>query len=398
LPMGSPSREALPPWARSSSKNPPSVLAAHEDVVALIPKDPDRSLMSMSRRVLSNIVHRSRSQRAVKAIDAVSEGNSSVSLYGAASSATLNQNEHEATQVLFEEEAQLAFEQELLAQQIQTELPANDDQNQANIEMLSQTRIIPHRGESAMEHLLELRTAVNGLTVLGRPEGAARLLEEHVAADPGTCAWAYLEYMHLCEQLELRDDFESMRKKYRQQFNRMAPYWYEPNANVLGLDGYSRAANELCAAWQQGQQQAQQTLSTWLAGPLLARKLVQLPAYHDLFDLYEILEFIQIDQEASAALASDTRAQNASAQNLMSEKLGEAVSSPSDIEQDFVPTVSLLDLDYEFSSDVTLEEHEVQESEKAVTIVKTGNFSVDFNVAGTQFGGLPASQSVFDKK
>jgi hypothetical protein len=135
-----------------------------------------------------------------------------------------------------------------------------------------------------------------------------------------------------------------------------------------------------------------------LAGPLLARKLVQLPAYHDLFDLYEILEFIQIDQEASAALASDTRAQNASAQNLMSEKLGEAVSSPSDIEQDFVPTVSLLDLDYEFSSDVTLEEHEVQESEKAVTIVKTGNFSVDFNVAGTQFGGLPASQSVFDKK
>jgi hypothetical protein len=59
-------------------------------------------------------------------------------------------------------------------------------------------------------------------------------------------------------------------------------------------------------------------------------------------------------------------------------------------EQEFVPTVSFLDLDYEFSSDVTLEESEVQQSEKAVTTVKTGNFSVDFNVAGTQLGALPS--------
>jgi hypothetical protein len=63
-----------------------------------------------------------------------------------------------------------------------------------------------------------------------------------------------------------------------------------------------------------------------------------------------------------------------------------------------VPTVSLLDLDYEFSSDVTLEEREVAQSEKAVTIVKTGNFSVDFNVAGTQMGSLPSLPATLDKK
>jgi hypothetical protein len=353
--------------------------------------------LALSKRVLRNMVLRSRSQR--QAGQAILPSAHSPST-AAPSTLTLSGHEHESTQILLEEEAQLAFERELQSEQILSGRVAGYDPDQANIELLSQTRIMPHRGESSMEHLLELRTAVNGLTILGRPEGAARLLEEHIAADPGTCAWAYLQYMHLCEQLELRDDFESMRKQYRQQFNRMAPYWHEPNANVLGLDGYARAANELCTAWSQGSQQAHQILASWLAGPLLARKLVQLPAYQDLFDLYEILELIQLDEQA-ASISPPAIESHQAADDAESSGHSLDVFETDDehaAQQDFVPTVSLLDLDYEFSSDVTLQEREVQEAEKAVTTVKTGNFSVDFNVAGTQMGDLTSRPAELSKK
>jgi hypothetical protein len=363
----------------------------------------DRGLLAMSKRVLGNMLRR-RSQRDALATSSPThlqtEIPSSSNHSTGAHSTLIHEQIDDATQMLYDEEAQEAFEQELLAQQLNSGLHAGYNPDQANIDLLSQTRITPQGGESAMEHLLELRTAVNGLCALGRPEGAAKLLEEHIAADPGTCAWAYLEYMHICEQIGWREEFETMRKSYRQQFNRMAPYWHEPNSNVLGLDGYARAAGELCTAWAQGVAHSSNTLASWLVGPLLGRKLVQLPAYQDLFDLYEMLECMETLGEASVA--------EAVSDGVSKEVL--VVHDPLDLdalpvltadaqaEQEFVPTVSLLDLDYEFSSDVTLEESEVQQAEKAVTIVKTGNFSVDFNVAGTQLGALPSLPAELPKK
>ncbi len=385
-----------PPWAQPHKKASTS-LPTEEELVALSWQAQDRSLLAVSKRVLGNLLRR-RSKKEAVASSHLSTQAAHLSSISAVDQSTLlhADSADDATQMLYDEEAQQAFEQELLAQQLHAGQTLAYDPDQANIDLLSQMRITPQRGESAMEHLLELRTAVNGLCVLGRPEGAARLLEDHVAADPSTCAWAYLEYMNLCEQMSLRDDFESMRKRYRQQFSRMAPYWHEPNSNVLGLDGYSRAASELCSAWAQGSTHAYSTLSSWLAGPLLGRKLVQLPAYHDLFDLYEMLEFMDIQDAAEAA--------NSASSLLRSSTLhaaGQGINAShmfNEAEQDFVPTVSLLDLDYEFSSDVTLEERDVEQAEKAVTAVKTGNFSVDFNVAGTQLGSLPSMPAELDKK
>ena len=355
----------------------------------------------MSKRVLGNMMSR-RSQRKEPGAGSASHLPTEISSEShhstAQASAFLNGHLDDATQLLYDEEAQEAFEQELLAQKLSAGLHAGYDPHRDNVQLLAQTRITPLQGETAMEHLLELRTAVSGLCALGRPQAAVKLLEEHIAADPSTCAWAYLEHMHVCEQIGLRDDFEIMRKSYRQQFNRMAPYWHEPNSNVLGLDGYARAASELCAAWAQGFAHAHSTLASWLAGPLLGRKLMQLPAYHDLFDLYEMLEFLDLQSDAAPGNRKPSGPSIALAQN--DGLLGTLfpVSQEDTIEQEFVPTVSLLDLDYEFSSDVTLQEKEVQQSEKAVTIVKTGNFSVDFNVAGTQMGALSSVPADLAKK
>jgi hypothetical protein len=341
-----------------------------------------QSLLSLSKRVLGNMLVRKNNLDAASTSHMPTELLSTSSIQTEHPSTLLAQDFDEGSQWGVDQESQQAFDQELRAQQLRhaqdEDLDAGSyDPDQANIELLTQTRVKPISGESAMEHLLELRTAVNGLCVLGRPEGALRLLQEHIDSSPDTCAWAYLQYMQVCELLNARDDFEAMRKRYRTQFNRMAPYWFEPNSHVLGLDGYARATSELCNAWKQGKQQAIQTLQTWLLGPMISRKIMQLPAYHDLFDLYEMLEYVDADQAAPVMLR----------QELTQPEQTFAASEQAD---DFVPTVSLLDLDYEFSSDVTLEEKEVAQSERAVTIVKTGNFSVDFNVAGTQLGALPS--------
>ena len=384
--------DVAPAWARAES----SGNQRHDGVE----RSSEAGLVAMSKRVLGNMLRRRNELGSTSALPSHLDAPVSIHPSTAAPSTLIHEHVDDATQMLYDEEAQEAFEQELLAQQLSAGLHAGYDPDRANIELLSQTRASPQSGESAMEHLLELRTAVSGLFALGRPEGAAKLLEEHIEADPSTCAWGYLEYMHLCEQIGWREEFESMRKRYRQQFNRMAPYWHEPNSHVLGLDGYARAATELCAAWSQGIAHSHNTLSAWLVGPLLGRKLVQLPAYHDLFDLYEMLEFVDVstglDAQLTSAKPNVRHASLLNADLLLVSSLGLAAST--EAEQEFVPTVSLLDLDYEFSSDVTLQEKEVLQSEKAVTIVKTGNFSVDFNVAGTQMGVLSSLPADLAKK
>jgi hypothetical protein len=226
----------------------------------------------------------------------------------------------------------------------------------ANVEMLSQTRLKPASSEDAMGHLLEIRMAVQALVVLGKPSAALTLLGQHIDEVPNTCAWAYMEYLDLSSNLGLRDAFEGMRKRYRLQFNRLAPYWMEPNGSVQTLDSYDRPMAELCAVWP-SLERTKVLIATWLQGTLHSRRLFQRPAYHDLFDLYEMLEFLD-DQ--------------------------------SPVAQDFVPTVSLLDLDYEFAVEVKIEPESDDDALRAIPTVKTGDFDVDFNLAqgATEMGTL----------
>ncbi len=226
----------------------------------------------------------------------------------------------------------------------------------ANVELLTQTRIKPASTDDAMGHLLEIRMAVQALCALEQAQAAQELLAKHITAVPNTCAWAYMEYLDLSAQLDQRDAFEAMRKRYRLQFNRLAPYWMEPNASVQTLDTYERPMVELSAAW--GSHDLAHTLiSTWLLGTLHSRRLFQLPAYHDLLDLYEMLEFY--DAEPTAP--------------------------------DWVSTVSLLDLDYEFAVEVKLEAVSDRDAVRVIPAVKTGGFAVDFNVTTnpTQPSALP---------
>jgi hypothetical protein len=248
------------------------------------------------------------------------------------------------------------------ADDLQTPLDDFYDPARANVELLSQTRIKPVSSEDAMGHLLEIRMAVQTLCALEQPLAAQELLVQHIDAVPNTCAWAYMEYLDLSAKLGLREAFETMRKRYRLQFNRLAPYWMEPNASVQSLESYERPLSDLCAVWS-SQDRPKTLIATWLLGTLHSRRLFQLPAYHDLLDLYEMLEFYD-DQSPSA--------------------------------QDFVPTVSLLDLDYEFAIEVKLDAQSADDALRAIPTVKTGDFAVDFNLTQsvTQAGDLSAFPSI----
>ncbi len=233
------------------------------------------------------------------------------------------------------------------------------DPDAANVDLLTQTRVKPTSSADAMAHLLEIRMAVQALTVLEKPYAAQKLLQEHIEAVPKTCAWAYMQYLDSAFQLGQSDAYEAMRKSYRIQFNRLAPYWGEPNASVQSLDHYDRPMAELCAVWDD-KERAKTLISTWLLGTLHSRRLFQLPAYLDLMDLFEMLEFYEENSRAA---------------------------------QDFVPTVSLLDLDYEFAVEVTIDEQPEQDALRAIPAIKTGDFAVDFNLAqgATQYSSLAAS-------
>jgi hypothetical protein len=207
--------------------------------------------------------------------------------------------------------------------------------------------------DHTMEELLELRTSVQALVALNRGDEAIMMLDNHIQAHPNSCAWVYLEFFSQATRMERRDLFDEMRQRYRLHFNRLAPYWGEISAQVTDLQGYPKSVAELSMVWPD--KGAKGLIENWLVGPQMARRSFQLPAYQELFDLYELIECIERGRTDA---------------------------------QDFVPTVSLLDLDYEFSTDVRLDSQAEAQAARSVPIVKTGDFAVDFNTSGTQLGSV----------
>ncbi len=143
--------------------------------------------------------------------------------------------------------------------------------------------------DDAMEQLIEIRIAVQAMVDLKQLPAAKKLLDNHIDGLPHTSAWAYLVHLNLCTRMGQRDAFEDMRKRYREQFNRLAPYWNEVDAAVQTLDTYNRPMAELSAVWH-SPRRARTLIATWLLGAQYSRRQFQLPAYYDLLDLYDMLE------------------------------------------------------------------------------------------------------------
>jgi hypothetical protein len=214
-------------------------------------------------------------------------------------------------------------------------------------ELVANLAMTPSEGQSAIAYLYELRATVQTLTLIEQQDAARDLLLRHIDALPATSAWAYLEYLALCSESDQREAFEGMRQRFRVQFNRLAPYWMESPDSQRDLLGHERAIAEITAVWPS--QRALALIENWLTDTAQERRIFHLTAYDDLFDLYDILTQLEEVQD----------------------------------ELDFLPTVSLLDLDFEFAMDIKLEA-EPEGTARAVPTVKTGDFDVDVNIAFSQ--------------
>ena len=219
-------------------------------------------------------------------------------------------------------------------------------------ELIAHLALTPTGGQSAIGHLYELRATVQTLKMIEQEDAARDLLLRHIDALPNTSAWVYLEYLSLCALSDKREAFESMRQRFRVQFNRLAPYWMESPDSQRDLMGHERAVSEITAVWPS--QRALSLIENWLTDSAQERRIFHLVAYDDLFDLYDILT--QLDEVQD--------------------------------DLDFAPTVSLLDLDFEFAMDLKLEA-EPEGTARAVPTVKTGDFDVDVNIAFAQ--SVPAT-------
>jgi hypothetical protein len=219
-------------------------------------------------------------------------------------------------------------------------------------EILVHSTLVPAEGQSTISYIYELRATVQALTTIEQEDAARDLLLRHIDALPNTSAWAYLEYLSMCSSADDREAFESMRQRFRVQFNRLAPYWLESPDSQRDLLGHERAIAEITAVWPS--QRALTLIENWLTDSAQERRIFQLTAYDDLFDLYDILTQLEEVQD----------------------------------ELDFLPTVSLLDLDFEFAMDFKLEA-EPEGTARAVPTVKTGDFVVDFNIGFSQ--SVPAA-------
>ena len=222
----------------------------------------------------------------------------------------------------------------------------------AKDELIAQLDSNPQNKQSTVSFLFELRATVQALYQIDQHESAREVLLKHIERQPKTSAWAYLEYLALCVSLDQREAFEGMRQRFRVQFNRLAPYWMESPESQRDLIGHERAVAEITAVWPS--HRALVLIESWLTDTAQERRIFHLTAYDDLFDLYDILT--QIDEVQD--------------------------------ELDFLPTVSLLDLDFEFAMDIKLVA-EPEGAVRAVPTVKTGDFDVDVNITFGQ--SIPAS-------
>jgi hypothetical protein len=127
-------------------------------------------------------------------------------------------------------------------------------------------------------------------TKLGRPAAVKKILSDHIESLPSTSVWAYLAYLDSCMQIGDREAFESMRSQYQVQFNFAAPQWLEMDSAKQTLEFYPHSISEITAAWN-APELARNAIAACLLDPL--RQPLQLPAYDDLLDLYDLLDGVE---------------------------------------------------------------------------------------------------------
>jgi len=137
------------------------------------------------------------------------------------------------------------------------------------------------------EQLFDVQQQAEFFLSLGQHDQAIGVLREHIAANPGTSAMAYLDLLDLFKSLGRRPDYAALARDFGQNFNVALPDFDQFSGGDRGLEHYPDVLLHIVEKWP-SQGTADLIEAFVFRKPSSSEDIFDLPAYQDLLMLYAV--------------------------------------------------------------------------------------------------------------
>ncbi|MGR4870072.1 hypothetical protein ACIPRI_14560 [Variovorax sp. LARHSF232] len=137
------------------------------------------------------------------------------------------------------------------------------------------------------EELFDVQQQSEFFVSLGQHEQAIGVLREHIAANPGTSALAYLDLLGVLHLLGRRDDYTTLAREFGYKFNAQVPDFENYSAEGRSLEHYRDALARIMEQWP-SPGTAELIEAFVFRKPGSHDESFDLPAYQELLLLYAV--------------------------------------------------------------------------------------------------------------
>lgn len=150
------------------------------------------------------------------------------------------------------------------------------------------------------EELFDVQQQSDFFLSLGQHEQAIAVLSEHIAANPGTSALAYLDLLRIFHSLDRRHDYARVSAEFEQAFNADVPDFEHFNQAGKGLEHYGTALARIQSQWPAPGTLALIEELVFRAPGANGDEAFDLAAYQELLLLYSVAKEV-IDPHGAAS-------------------------------------------------------------------------------------------------
>lgn len=99
------------------------------------------------------------------------------------------------------------------------------------------------------EELHDVQQEADFFSSLGEYDRAIEVLRSHIQAHPETSAVAWLDLVEIYHKLGRREEFDWVRREFRQRFNAQVPAFDDYSQESAGIEAYDNAMARIAALW-----------------------------------------------------------------------------------------------------------------------------------------------------
>jgi tetratricopeptide (TPR) repeat protein len=99
------------------------------------------------------------------------------------------------------------------------------------------------------EELHDVQQEADFFSSLGEYDRAIEVLRSHIQAHPETSAVAWLDLVEIYHKLGRREEFDWVRREFRQRFNAQVPGFDDYSQESAGIEAYDHAMARIAALW-----------------------------------------------------------------------------------------------------------------------------------------------------